>query len=94
MSSQNLPKNLFKVIEEPLKWPQALEILQNFDQAVHNHSDTMNMDYAENGWTYLFFTEDVGLMKDYKADRYNIFTFISYFIFYKNLKKNFCFSAF
>ena len=70
MSGQNLPKNLFKVIEEPLKWPQALEILQNFDQAVHNHTDTMNMDYAENGWTYLFFTEDVGLMKDYKADRY------------------------
>ena len=38
MSSQNLPKKFFKVIEEPLKWPQALEILQNFDQAVHNYS--------------------------------------------------------
>ena len=68
------------MIEEPLKWPQALEILQNFDQAVHNHTDTMNMDYAENGWTYLFFTRSDERLQGGKT-KYTISRILSIFFF-------------
>ena len=65
-----LPKNLFKVIGEPLKWPEVYDILSNFNPESNNYTDTMNSSTPENGWTYIFYTADPKLFDDYKADRF------------------------
>ena len=65
-----LPKNLYKVIDEPLKWPEVYNILSNFNPETDNYTESMNSYFPENGWTYIFYTADPKLVNDYKADRF------------------------